>query len=90
MFRGGNALCALRVVLSRLTRTTAGHYTACCLSEVDDGQGGTTSRWLYCNDDHVSEISSQHVVSDLAYCLFYKRRHVSPHNAVNLSTAPAK
>ena len=66
----------------------AGHYTAFCLNEPTEEEGGGRAKWLYCNDERVSEVAPQHVVSELAYCLFYKRRHVQPHNVVNLSTAP--
>lgn len=77
-------LCVL--TFERSPCAWAGHYTAYCRNEAT-GEGAS-AKWVYCNDHHVSEVAPQRVVSELAYCLFYKRRHVQPHNAVNLSTAP--
>uniref|UniRef100_A0A6C0DXX9 USP domain-containing protein n=1 Tax=viral metagenome TaxID=1070528 RepID=A0A6C0DXX9_9ZZZZ len=43
-----------------------GHYTAYVKNASD--------QWVHYNDDHVSIIENTHVVSPMAYCLFYRKK----------------
>jgi len=43
-----------------------GHYTAFCKNEYND-------KWFRCDDEHISEMKKEDIVTSSAYVLFYKR-----------------
>lgn len=47
-----------------------GHYTAFCKLQNQDGEEG----WFCLNDEHISKISEDAVISPNAYVLFYVRQ----------------
>ena len=53
-------------IINYYNRITFGHYTAYCLN------GG---KWFEYNDDSVTYIKEDNVVSSQAYVLFYKRKN---------------
>ena len=77
---------------------TGGHYTAACRSTMSSKDGSEEGlkyispgiwrlnpTWLHYDDDIVEDISSEEVVSDSAYVLFYRRRRFSTGNIVSVA-----
>ena len=60
-----------------------GHYVATCKNPF---KGNTESKdaWFEYNDSRVGRIEPEDVVRASGYLLFYHRKHLSPHNIINL------
>ena len=56
----------LYAVCNHVGNALGGHYTAF----VKNANG----RWYHINDSHISEIPETHVITQMAYCLFYRKK----------------
>jgi ubiquitin C-terminal hydrolase len=52
-------------VVNHMGGVHGGHYTAFTLTQ--------EGAWVHCNDSSVSAVPSEHIVSENAYCLFYRQ-----------------
>ena len=90
----------LFAVSNHLGSMAGGHYTSFCravpcqpngteeaASSVPSDGEKTQYPWLHFDDQYVEEVPPERINSGAApYVLFYRRRHLTPSNVVNMTT----
>ena len=62
----GNFIYKLYAVINHYGNFQKGHYTAICQNHVN-------MKWYFYNDDKISEIKEEDIISEFAYVLFYRK-----------------
>jgi len=87
----GEAVYDLFAVANHLGSLHRGHYTAfakasqCTPDGIESLTSALDGRWLSFDDEYVNETPAEKVVNPAAYVLFYRKRHLSPSNMINLT-----
>ncbi|KRX00231.1 hypothetical protein PPERSA_10730 [Pseudocohnilembus persalinus] len=81
-----NQIYDLYGIVNHIGNGSGGHYTAYVQVKKEDSQNN--QKWVQFDDENVTYIDENNLISNKSYMLFYKKREIQSSTLVNLSFRP--